>query len=97
MVRVNYSQEDHILLFRAFSDETRLNIIQLLAEQELCACRLLESLTIGQSTLSYHMKILTEAKLVRGRKEGTWMWYSLDKAVLNSAANFLVTLSAGER
>ena len=66
-------------VFKAFSDEHRLMILDLLKDGEKCACVLLESLDIVQSTLSHHMKILCESGIVNGRREGKWMHYSLSK------------------
>ena len=66
-------------LFKALSDGTRLEIFTMIANQELCACELLKNFAITQPTLSYHMKILMECGLVEGRKEGSWMYYSLSK------------------
>ena len=64
-------------MFKAFSDENRLQILQLLQDGERCACKLLEEMQITQPTLSHHMKILCDARIVVGRKEGKWMHYSL--------------------
>ncbi len=83
------TNKDYSLLFRALSDETRLKIITFLKSgKEHCACQILETLTISQPTLSYHMKILLEAGLIHARKQGTWMWYTLDKSVLKQAGQF---------
>ena len=65
-------------IFKALYDENRLYILHLLADGELCACKLLEALNIGQPTLSHHMKILCDAGIVNGRKEGRWVHYSID-------------------
>ena len=65
-------------VFKAFCDENRLRILELLKDGELCACELLEQLKIGQSTLSHHMKILCDAGVVKGRKQGKWVHYSID-------------------
>ena len=56
-------------LFKAFCDENRLRIIELLKDGEKCACTLQDELTIVQSTLSHHMKILIESKVVEARKD----------------------------
>ncbi|WP_426351182.1 ArsR/SmtB family transcription factor [Alloiococcus sp. CFN-8] len=64
-------------MFKALSDENRLLILGLLIDGEMCACKLLEDLNIGQSTLSHHMKILLESGFVEARKEGKWMHYSI--------------------
>lgn len=70
--------ESNARVFKAFCDENRLRILELLQHGERCACRLLEDLNISQPTLSHHMKILCDAGVVQGRKEGKWTHYSLD-------------------
>ncbi|MCB7321152.1 ArsR/SmtB family transcription factor [Lacrimispora sp. 210928-DFI.3.58] len=67
-----------IRVFKAFCDENRLSILGLLRSGEKCACDLLEDLRITQPTLSHHMKILCDAGIVQGRKEGKWVYYSID-------------------
>lgn len=62
-------------IHKALADINRLRILDRLAGGELCACHLLEDLDITQPTLSHHMKVLTAAGLVRGRKVGKWMHY----------------------
>lgn len=64
-------------IFKAFCDENRLAILELLRGGEKCACVLLESLSIAQSTLSHHMKILCESRVVLCRIQGKWSYYSL--------------------
>ena len=64
-------------MFKAFCDENRLQILQLLQDGERCACNLLEEMQITQPTLSHHMKILCDSGVVMGRKEGKWMYYSI--------------------
>lgn len=66
------------LIFKAFCDENRILILKLLRSGEKCACRLLEELNISQPTLSHHMKILCDAGIITGRKEGKWVHYSID-------------------
>lgn len=67
------------LVFKAFCDENRLQILTLLCSGEKCACNLLRHLNIGQPALSYHMKILAEAGIVEIRQEGKWSHYSICK------------------
>lgn len=62
---------------KALADENRLAIMLALQHGEKCGCVLLEELDITQPTLSHHMKILCDSELVKGRKEGKWMHYSL--------------------
>lgn len=64
------------IIFKAFADETRLKIIEMLSCGEMCACDILESFQITQPTLSYHMKILTDSGIVTSRKEGSWVIYN---------------------
>ena len=63
---------------KALGDPNRLQIVQLLTEGEKCGCDLLEKLQIGQPTLSHHMKILCDCRLVTARKAAKWSYYSLD-------------------
>lgn len=69
--------EKNAKVFKAFCDENRLMILELLQTGEKCACKLLEDLKIGQSTLSHHMKILCDSGVVSARKEGKWIHYSI--------------------
>ena len=64
--------------FHALSDPLRIQILELLREQELCVCDLCDRLCVPQSKLSFHLKTLKEAALVRSRQEGRWIYYSLN-------------------
>ncbi len=78
---------------KAISDETRVRILKLLEERELCVCQLMEILGMGQSTVSKHLGILRNAGLVDARKDGTWTFYRVaDEAVndVNLAFNDFV-------
>ena len=66
-------------LFKAFADSTRLRILNLLLEGELCVCDLCRVLDIIQPTVSRHLGHLRQAGLVTGRREGKWMHYSISK------------------
>ena len=76
-------------VFKAFCDENRLQILGLLRSGEKCACKLLDELHIGQSTLSHHMRILCDSGVVRGRREGKWVHYSIDPAGAERARQLL--------
>ena len=76
-------------VFKAFCDENRLRILQLLRNGEKCAFVLLDDLHITQSTLSHHMKLLCDAGVVQGRKEGKWVHYSIDPAGAERAVELL--------
>lgn len=84
-----YTYNEVIRVFKAFCDVNRLAILGLLRTEEKCACDLLEDLNITQSTLSHHMKILCDAQIVQGRKEGTWVYYSIDPAGAERAKELL--------
>ena len=71
------TEKQMALIFKALSDENRIRILKLLHNGEMCACKLLDALNISQPTLSHHMKILCDAGIVNGRKEGKWMHYSI--------------------
>src|SRR3954469_10065599 len=66
------------VLFHALSDQTRLSILQRLRAGERCVCDLTEALDAAQSRLSFHLKVLKDAGLVTDRREGRWMYYTLN-------------------
>ena len=76
-------------IFKAFCDPNRLKILDILKSGEHCACKLLEILDVSQSTLSHHMKILTDSKIVNVRKEGKWSHYSLSREGIQFAIDYL--------
>lgn len=80
------------LLFKAFGDENRIRILKLLGSEEKCACHLLEQMRISQPTLSHHMKLLCDAGIVQGRKEGKWMHYRICPQGIQEVRDFLKTL-----
>jgi len=71
------SYEDQAKVFKAFCDGHRLQILELLNSGEKCTCKLLEYLDIGQSSISYHMKILVESGIVESRQDGKWTHYKI--------------------
>ena len=73
------------VIFKAFCDENRVQILQMLKSGEKCACRLLEEMDITQPTLSHHMKILCDSGIVKGRRDGKWMYYSVSPAGVETA------------
>lgn len=81
-------------LFKVLSDPIRFAIVESLAAGgESCACELLARFTITQPTLSHHMKVLCAAGLVRSRKVGTWMHYSLVPPALRELSDRLSSLA----
>ena len=80
-------------IFKAFCDENRIRIIKLLRSGEKCACKLLEEINVTQPTLSHHMKILCDAEIVVGRKEGKWTHYRLSPSGRDNAVELLKKLT----
>lgn len=68
------------LLFRAFSDRTRLRILHLLVSGELCVCDLVNALRVPQPRASRHLAYLRKSGLVLARKQGYWSYYRLAPA-----------------
>lgn len=85
--------EDQTDIFKALSDRNRLRIVSMLAEGEMCACKLLENLSVSQPTLSHHMGVLIRSGLVEGRKDGQWMHYSLNKSRIDILVSDLKEVS----
>jgi ArsR family transcriptional regulator len=81
-------------IFKAFCDETRLRVLEMLQSGEKCACVLLEKVEIGQPTLSHHMKILVESRVVSARKVGKWTYYSISGKGSKYAVRLLKQLTA---
>ncbi|MGH7651479.1 MAG: ArsR/SmtB family transcription factor [Gemmatimonadaceae bacterium] len=79
MAVATYSRTERAIeLFHALSDETRLEIIELLRKGERCVCELTDKLDAAQSRLSFHLRVLKDAGVVRDRKDGRWVHYELD-------------------
>lgn len=87
LIIMNYI--DYAFIFKALSDQTRLEIVELLKNGSLCACKILEKFSITQPTLSYHMKTLVDCGLVNVEKVGIWNHYSLNNEVLLCVKTFL--------
>lgn len=65
-------------LFKVFGDSTRIKIITALMENELCVCDIANIVNTTQSAISHQLRVLKQAKLVKYRKEGKVVYYSLD-------------------
>ena len=89
----NNKYSDSARIFKAFCDENRLMILEILQGGEKCACVLLERLNIAQSTLSHHMKILVESGIVSARNKGKWTYYSISGEGVTYAKELLVKLT----
>lgn len=81
--------EDKIEIFKAMSDKNRLLILDMLSCGELCACDIMDGLNLTQPTISHHMKVLQKCGLVEGRKEGKWMFYSINMEKVDKLQEFI--------
>ena len=81
-------------MFHALADETRLQIIDCLLESEQCVCDLTDFLHIGQSRLSFHLKILKDAGILKDRREGRWIYYALEEDALQELSAVLTACCA---
>ena len=84
--------KDYAVVFKARSDETRLCIVDMLSCREMSAGDILSNFTLSQSTLSYHMKILIEAKVVNARRDGLWTKYSINESTFENLLAFIPKL-----
>lgn len=93
MKDIETENEKNARVFKAFCDEKRLAILELLRSGEKCACVLIDQMEIGQSSLSYHMKILCESGIVESRQEGKWTHYRLSESGSKHAEELLVKIT----
>jgi ArsR family transcriptional regulator len=84
-------------LLRALAEPIRLEVVQALQHGERCVCDLTDDLDLAQSKLSFHLKVLKEAGLIRARQEGRWIYYRLEPSALMLLRDWLDQLAAGCR
>ena len=84
---------DYAKVLKALAEPTRLQIMDMVSCGELCACVIQEKFNITQPTLSHHMKVLCDSGLVHGRKDGKWMYYSVNQNAVKELAGFLELFS----
>ncbi len=82
--------------FRALGEEKRLRILASLSARETCACELTGCCDESQPLLSFHLRTLREAGLVEARRDGRWMYYSLDREALRDLADELRAIADAE-
>lgn len=81
--------------YQALSDPKRRRILSLLREGERCVCELVDEMDVGQSLLSFHLKTLREAGLVKGRRDGRWIHYRARPGALAQIGAHLRRLAPG--
>jgi len=84
-------------LFHALSDPIRVEVVSLLLDGERCVCDLMDDLDLQQSRLSWHLKALSDAGIISGRREGRWNYYSLNRDALTEAKDLLDALTPTRR
>jgi ArsR family transcriptional regulator, arsenate/arsenite/antimonite-responsive transcriptional repressor len=94
LIRTSSDTDRAVRLFHALSDGTRLSILHRLRLGERCVCDLTDALDAAQSRLSFHLKVLKDADLVTDRREGRWMYYTLNPETLNEVAELIDGLAA---
>ena len=77
---------DFMTLIKALADENRVRALIALRDRELCVCQIVEFLGLAPSTVSKHMAILKQARLVESRKDGRWAYYRLAEENMPPAA-----------
>lgn len=92
MVTSAVSRKKSVTLFHALSDETRLALLERLKGGEHCVCELTDAMKAGQSRLSFHLKVLKEAGLIQDRREGRWMYYSLNADAIEELQELIDSL-----
>ena len=83
---------DFVKLFKALSEEIRIRILKVLLERECCVCEVMQALDISQSRASRNLGILEDAGLVKSRRDGLWIVYSVDEEMVNGNAGPLIQL-----
>jgi ArsR family transcriptional regulator len=71
--------QELIKVFKALGDETRIRLLKLLEQRELCVCELMQALNMTQSRVSRNLGILKNAGLVKDRRDGLWVHYSFNE------------------
>lgn len=76
-------------LLKALANPIRLKILSLLQIREMCVCEIMVALSLTQPTASHHLNILDNVSVVKARKEGKWVFYSLTPSSTRSLVEFL--------
>ena len=90
---INKDVEKTARLFHALSDETRLALIGRLQGGEQCVCELMDTMKAAQSRLSFHLKVLKDAGIIVDRREGRWMYYSINRDAIENLQEWVETVT----
>lgn len=81
--------EKMVAYFKVLADENRMKIVELLLGGERCGCTLIDKLNIQQPTLSYHLRLLTEAGITRSYREKNRIKYQVNESVIEEIKNYM--------
>jgi ArsR family transcriptional regulator, arsenate/arsenite/antimonite-responsive transcriptional repressor len=84
-------------LFHALADPIRIEVVTLLLGGERCVCELMDELELQQSRLSWHLRTLSDAGIITGRREGRWNYYALNRSAFDDAKELLSLLTPSRR
>jgi len=85
-----------VAIAKALGDDTRLRIMALLKNQELCACQIIEAFELANSTISRHLTLLKQAGLLHSRKSGRWVYYAWsasESPIVQLSQNWVIQVS----
>ncbi len=88
--------ENLVKVFKALSDETRLNILILVSKRNICQKGISKYLGISDSAVSQHIKVLKDAQIITGYKEGYYVLYHINEGVFNKCTSFINSISDTE-
>jgi ArsR family transcriptional regulator, arsenate/arsenite/antimonite-responsive transcriptional repressor len=92
--RISPRLERAAALFHALADPTRLAIVERVRDGERCVCDLTDALETGQSRLSFHLKTLKDAGVLRDRRQGRWVYYALNPDAVDEVVDLLGSIKA---
>jgi ArsR family transcriptional regulator, arsenate/arsenite/antimonite-responsive transcriptional repressor len=91
-IRASISAERGLQLLQAIGEPTRFSILRRLHKGERCVCELTDALDAAQSRLSFHLRALKDAGLVTDRREGRWMYYTINPDALREVEDLVRAL-----
>ena len=94
-MRAAAANQKAIDLLKALAEPIRLEIIESLSSGEKCVCDLMQETGLAQSRISFHLKVLKDAGVIKDRQSGRWVYYQLDIRTLKSLQNWIKKLRKG--
>jgi ArsR family transcriptional regulator, arsenate/arsenite/antimonite-responsive transcriptional repressor len=85
-------KREYVNVFKALSDPNRIRIVKMLSERELCMCEIREMLNLSNSTVSQHLTVLRDAKLLLDSKDGKWVNFQINDKSEQKFIRSIITL-----